>query len=106
MTPETKLSNAVRLVVTAILIAEYGLLKINAEQDLKMRVRAAIGSCRKVQDFFIHHPNTTAETKAIFKEQFMGDEIVVLTELLETCFGLSAASIDEIIVAVKGHLES
>ena len=96
-------ANAIRLMVTAIVIAEYGLskLKDGTKQNLKLKVNNAIASCRKVQEYFLTHENATPETRATFKEQFLGDEIVLLSELLETCFGIDADGLEEIIKAIK-----
>lgn len=102
MTYEEK-SAAVRLIATAIVIAEYGLLRLvdNTHHEFKHRVKNAINSCRKVQDFFISHPDATEKTKELFREQFLSGEIVLLSELLETCFGIKEDGLEEIINAIK-----
>jgi len=97
-----KQSENIRLVATAITIAEYGLIGIEGKMDLKLRVSNAIASCRRVQEYFNKHPQASEETKKIFKEQFLSDEIVLLTELLKTCFGIDADGLETIIKAIKG----
>jgi hypothetical protein len=104
MTEIDKQSENIRLVVTAITIAEYGLIGINGKQDLKMRVGNAISSCRKVQDYFNKHPGASEQTRKTFKEQFLSDEIVLLTELLKSCFGINADGLETIINAIKNNV--
>jgi len=106
MTSEEKVS-AIRLMATAIVIAEYGLLKFvdGSHQELKLRVKNAITSCRRVQDYFLKHGDASPETRAKFKEQFLSDEIVLLSELLETCFGINAEGLEDIIKAIKASSE-
>lgn len=91
--------------VTSILIAEYQLIQLvdSTHQDLKFRVKTAIASCRKVQDYFLNHPQSSPETKQIFKQQFLGDEILLLSQLLQNCFGLSSDSIEDIIQAINAN---
>ena len=100
---QEKKANAIRLIATAIVIAEYGLLKLKdgTKQNLKLKVSNAISSCRKVQEYFLTHENATPETKATFKEQFLSGEIVLLSELLESCFGIDEEGLEEIINAIK-----
>lgn len=100
---QEKKANAIRLIATAIVIAEYGLLKLkdNTHQAFKQKVNFAITSCQKVQQYFSLHENASPETKATFKEQFLSGEIVLLSELLETCFGINEDGLEEIINAIK-----
>jgi len=97
-----KQSENIRLVATAITIAEYGLIGIRAEHELKQRVNRAIQHCRAVQKFFTNHPDASDEVKKVFDEQFRSDEIVLLTELVKTCFGIDADGLETIIKAIKG----
>lgn len=107
MTIEQK-GDIIRCMATALLIAEYQLLKLvdDTHQDLKVRTKNAIASCRRVQDYFLKHPNATPETKATFKENFLGGEIVLLTELLEKCFNLPEQSLEDIINAISQNTET
>lgn len=97
----------IRCMVTALVIAEYKLIQIkdDSKEILKKRVNEAIRSCRKVQDYFLTHPQATQETRDVFRQQFAGDEMVLLSELLELCFGLSEESLEDIISSIKSHLE-
>ncbi len=103
----TKNAAAIRLILTSIVIAEYGLIRLvdGTKQDLKLRVKNAIASCRRVQQYFLTHENASKETKETFREQFLSDEIVLLSELLETCFGMKPESLEEIISAIKNNTE-
>lgn len=94
---------AIRLMLTANVICEYALLKLvdGTKQNLKMRVKNAISSVRLVQDWFTTHENASQATKEIFRNQFVGDEIVLLSELLETCFGMSEDSLESLIDDIK-----
>lgn len=98
---------AIRLMLTCNVISEYALLKLldGTKQELKLRVRNSIASCRRVQEYFTAHTDASSETKAIFKQEIMSDEIVLLSELLEICFGMKADSIEEIIKAIKQNTD-
>lgn len=98
---------AIRLLLTSVIISEYALLKLidGTKHDLKMRVKNSIASCRHVQDWFLKNNQASPETKKLFKECIMGDEIVLLSELLETCFGIEAAGLEEIIAAIKSNTQ-
>jgi hypothetical protein len=100
-------STAIRTMVTAILIAEYQLISLvdGTHNDLKLRFKNAIASCRRVQEYFMKHPQSTPETRATFKQEFLGDEILLLSELLKVCFGLPADSIEDIIDAIKKNTD-
>ena len=106
-TKQDKEATTIRLMVTAIIIAEYALLKIldDTRQQLKARVKFAISSCRKVQQYFLNHPQATEDAKETFRQHFIGDEIVLLYELLETCFGLKDEDIESIISEIKRNME-
>lgn len=97
----------IRLMTTAIVIAEYALigLKDNTKQDLKQRVNGAILACRKVQSWFTYNPNARPEISLVFKEQFLGGEIVLLSDLLELCFGMTEDGLEEIIKAIKQNTD-
>lgn len=101
-------AHTIRAIVTCIIICEYKLIKLvdNTHRDLKLRVRNCIASCRRVQDYFLNHPQATPETRATFKQEFLGDEIVLLSELLETCFGIKEEGLEEIIKAIKQNVET
>ena len=96
-------ANKIRLMVTATIIAEYALISLvdDSKQELKQRVNNAISSCRKVQAWFLNHPSSKAETNEIFKQQFLGNEILLLSELLQTCFGINEDGLESIIEAIK-----
>lgn len=92
--------------VTAIAIAQYQLLKLvdNTQQELKGKVNTAINACKGVERYFVTHHQSDEKTREIFKQNFMGDEILLLSELLETCYGINSEGIEEIINAIKKNI--
>lgn len=101
MTDQQKVK-IVRLMLTSFLISEYALIKLigHEEQVLKNKMKNAINSCRIVQQHFINHPSTSPENKEIFKQQFLGDEIVLLTSLLEECFTIPEEDLERLLNSV------
>ncbi|MDF2381342.1 hypothetical protein JMG10_07690 [Nostoc ellipsosporum NOK] len=104
MTPQQASANAlsIRKMVTAILIAEYAMTEFRdgTKQDLKVRVNNAIASCRRVQQWFTQHPCATEETRAQFKKDFLGGEMVLLSAILERLFTMSEEGLEEVIRAL------
>lgn len=92
---------------TGVIISEYALRRLqdNTKQDLKMKVKGAINQCMNVQKWFIHHTESSPEISTLFQKQFNGNEILMLSELLETCFVLDEHGIEEVIKAVRQALE-
>lgn len=102
-----KNSAAIRLMVTANLICEYAMLefKDQTKQELKFRVNTAINSCRNVQSWFLNNSSCSPQTREAFKENFLGDEIILLSELLKTCFGVFPSDLETIISSIKANLK-
>ena len=98
-------ANAIRKVVVGLIVAEYGLMQIRDEskQDLKARTNFAIKAIKRVQEYFLTHPNSTAEHREIFKKEFIKSEIFMLSELMESVWGLSDDSLEEIINTIRAH---
>lgn len=105
MTPE-EIADAIKKIVVGLIISEYGLmlLKDVSKQDLKFRTSNAIAAIRRVQDYFLHHPESKPEHKEIFKKEFLKNEIVLISELMTTVWGLGEDAIDEIITAIKSNI--
>jgi predicted Ser/Thr protein kinase len=103
-----KTANSIRKLVVGIIISEYALRELSegSKFDLKNRARIAINAAKRVQDYFKDHPETTPEHKAIFEKEFIKSEIYMLSELMETVWGLSDDSLEEIINAIKGNIGS
>jgi len=70
-----------------------------------MKVNNAIARCRDVQNWFIHHTQSSPEVSSLFKKQFNSNEILMLSELLETCFPLDEDGISEVIRAIRTTME-
>ena len=105
MTPE-EIADAIKKIVVGLIISEYGLmlLKDVSKQDLKFRTSGAIAAIRRVQDYFLHHPDSKPEHKEIFRREFLKNEIVMIAELLTTVWGLGEESIDEINKAILANI--
>jgi hypothetical protein len=109
MTKEERISNnanAVRKMVIGTIVAEYGMRQLvdNSKQDLKMRVNSVLNACKKVQEWFLYHPSGTPEQKEIFKKEFLSSEILLISELLETVWGINEDGLEEIIKAIKENI--
>ena len=100
-----ELANAIRKVVVGTIVAEYGLMQIRDEskQDLKARTNFAIKAIKRVQEYFLTHPNSTPEHREIFKREFIKSEIFMISELLEAVWGLSDDSLEEIVNTIRAH---
>lgn len=98
-------ASAIRKVVVGLIIAEYGLMQIrdDSKQDLKARTNFAINAIKKVQQYFLTHPNSKPEHREIFKKEFIKSEIFMLSELLETVWGFTDESLEEIINTIKQY---
>lgn len=98
-------ANAIRKVVVGTIVAEYGLMQIRdeAKRELKARTNFAINAIKRVQEYFITHPNTTPEYREIFKKEFIKSEIFMLSELMEAVWGLSDDSLEEIVNTIRAH---
>ena len=96
-------ANAIRKMVIGCIVVEYAMLqfKDHTKQDLKNRVNVVLNSCRRVQDWFVTHPNSTPEHREIFRREFLSSEILLISELLETVWGIKEDGLEEIISAVK-----
>lgn len=94
---------SIRKLVVGIIITEYAIMELSdgSKQDLKNRANIAIQAAKRVQDYFRFHPQCTPEHKAIFEKEFVKSEIFMLSELLETVWGFSDDTIEEIINAIK-----
>lgn len=101
-------SNAIRKVVVGLIIAEYGLMQIRDESkhDLKGRANFAIKAIKRVQEYFITSPDTKPEHRDSFKREFIKNEIFMISELVETVWGLSDDSLEEIVNTIRVHIIS
>jgi hypothetical protein len=99
-------ATAVRKLVVGIIICEYAMMEIveGTNKDLKYRAKLAISAAKKVQDFFRFSSNE--EHKKVFEKEFIKSEIFMLSELLETCWGLNHDDLEIIIFSIKGNIVS
>jgi len=100
-------ANIIRLALTGVVIAEYAMIRLkdNTKTELKMKVNNAIARCRDVQKWFVFHTESSPEVSALFQKQFNSNEILMLSELLETCFPLDDNGIEEVIKSIRAALE-
>lgn len=98
---------AIRTMMVGVLIADYGarLLKDNSAQDLRQLVNAVMQSVKRVEQHFLFHPNTDTKFRETFRREFLSNNIVLLVDLLQTIWGLSENSLEEIVTAIKGNID-
>jgi len=102
-----KTAKSIRKLVIGVIVTEYALMELreDAKQDLKYRANIAIKSARSVQDYFKFHPQCTPEHKAVFEKEFIKSELFMISELLETVWGIDDDGLEEIINAIKIHTQ-
>lgn len=102
-----EVANLIRRMMVGSIIAEYALieLKDRTEQDLKQRGNAAIKAVQHVQSFFMNHPKAGEQYRNIFKTEFLKPQLVLMAELIETVWGLSEESMEDIINQLKNHIQ-
>lgn len=97
---------AYRKLLVGILTVEYAMVEIKGDSyfELKHRVNKVLRACKEVQDHFTHHPTVKLEHREIFKREFNKSEMFMLSELLETVYGINDEGLEIIINAVKAQL--
>jgi hypothetical protein len=100
------LAEAIKKVVIGLIIAEYGLMELReySKRDLKARTNVAIAAIKRVQDYFLHHPESKPEHREIFKREFVKSEIFMLSELVKTVWGMDDNTIEIIIESIKQNI--
>lgn len=103
--PET--AKAYRKLLVGVLTVEYAMLELKDEAkfDLKQRINKLLNSCKSIQDSFTYHENSNAEYIEYYKKQFCQSEIFMLSELMETVWGMSDEGLEIIINAVKTQMQ-
>lgn len=100
-----QVARSIRKLVIGTIVTEYALMELreDSKQDLKYRANIAIKAARSVQDYFKFHPQCTPEHKKIFEREFLKSELYMISELLETVWGIDDEGLEEIINAIKKH---
>lgn len=100
-------ANAVRMIVVGSLLADYGarLIIDDTMHDLKTRARRVMTAVQSIERHFIHHPNTDTRYREVFKREFISNSIPLMAELLQTVWGLSEESMEDIITKIKNAKE-
>ena len=98
---------AYRKLLVGILTVEYALseIKDDAFYDLKYRINKALKACKEVQSHFTNHPTINAAQREVFKREFYNSDIFMLSELLETVYGINDEGLEIIINAIKTQLQ-
>jgi hypothetical protein len=98
-------AKAIRMLVIGALVCEYAVRWLPPQKnELKMRANAVINASLKLQNYFIGHRNSTQENREIFKREFMKNEVVLISEILETLWGISENDLEEILNVLKEHI--
>lgn len=108
MTPQqaTEQATAIRWIVIGTIVAEYGCGMLPPSKgELKMRTNAVVSASRKLQSYFLHHPQASPQAKEIFKHEFIKNEIVLIGDLLETIWGIPEDDLENIILTLKENIE-
>jgi len=100
-TPETV--DAIRVMVIGTLLADYGarLIVDGTKQEMKMHVKGIINAVKRLENYFIAHPNGNEQSRDQFRKAFNKNETVLLADLNLLCWQLSEESIEEILNAIK-----
>lgn len=95
-------ANGVRKIAVGTSIAQYGLLEIKSflEKDLLMKAERSIRATNDFQDFFIHHKKATGPHVLVFAEEFYGNKMVLMAELVELAWKLDVEGLE----ALNGQL--
>jgi hypothetical protein len=101
-----KNATPIRTMITALIICDYSLRQIigDTHQGLKLKVRNAMNSIKQVEQYFIQHPDCSEGNKQLFRKSFVGNELLMLVELLQTCYGINEEGLEEIINAIKSNI--
>ena len=95
--------DAIKKMIIGSVISELGLLEIvdKTTFDLKHRVKGAIRACNHVQDYYRKDPDSSEETKSMFKEEFLSGKWVLIAEILVSLWELNEDDIEEIMNQIK-----
>ena len=95
---------AVKQIVVGSIIMEYGAQRLSGKHDLKNRVQILKNAAQSVQSYLLNNPGNTAELRAIFEREFLKNEIVLLSELFETVWGIKEEALEIIINTIKENV--
>jgi len=101
-------AKAYRKLLVGVLTVEYAMLEIKDDSfyELRHRVNKVLRACKDVQDHFTFHPNVKPEHREVFKKEFVKSESFMLSELLETVYGISDEGLEIIINAIKNQMQN
>lgn len=98
-------AKAIRWLLIGGLLCEYGARMLPSSRgELKMRTNAVINFSKRLQEYFVHHPNCSQENKKVFLKEFSKNEVVLIGELVETVWGIKESDLENIIDTLKKHI--
>jgi hypothetical protein len=102
---DDELVKAVKWIAISSVILQYGLLMLpSSKGELKMRTNAAINHAKKVQSYFTQNSLASEERKKEFNREFNKNEVLLIGELIETVWGISEESLENIINVLKENI--
>jgi len=103
--PETV--DAIRVMAIGALLADYGarLIVDGTKQEMKMHVKGIINAVKRLENYFIAHPNGNEQSRDQFRKAFNKNETVLLADLNLLCWQINEEGLEEILNAVKLAIE-
>lgn len=108
MASQEETAKCIRKIALGLIIAEYGLLEMkdSTRHELKQLTNSALAAIKRFQNYFITHENCTPQSREVFKREFVKSETFMLTELMETVWGLSDDDLEMIINSIKANTDT
>lgn len=102
------IAKALRKMVIGTIICEYAMmeLKDDISHELKCFVSNVLKDTKRVQDWFMFHNNSNSHYREVFRKEFLKDEILMISELVESVWGLKDADLEEIINSIKSNTDA
>jgi hypothetical protein len=96
---------ALKWVAIGSIISEYGALLLpQSRGEVKMRVNGMINASKKLQSYFVNNHQASPEARSSFKTEFSKNEIVLISELIETVWGIPEADLEAIVNTLKENI--
>jgi hypothetical protein len=106
MTQEEK-AKCLRKMMIGTIIAQYAMYELidSTKQDLRQRVNRVIAATKQVESWFLNNPNCSAKTKETLRRQFGNNELYLLSELVETLWGVSEDDLEHLLSQLTENIE-
>lgn len=101
-------AQAVKKFLVGTIILEQSLLELkdSTHQEIKQLGTRLLKSAKAMQNYFIYHPNTDEQYRALFKRQFLNSEIVLYGEIMATIQNLSEDSLVHVLESLRVYVSS